>query len=83
MGRGVEAHPVAGRVQDGQQGRPDRALAVGAADMDAGVLLLRPIQFRQQRVHGLQAELDLEELQPVEIRPGLLIGHGAHRLFSR
>ena len=91
MGRGVDMHRSARRLEDRPQIGQDRALAVGAGDMDRGRRLALGVAERgQQPLDATQRQVDdlgVKARQPFQDgvavrgrRPEVAAGHGHRRM---
>ena len=81
MRRGVETDTQPGALADGVEHGRDAALAVGAGDVDEAARqrrrLVRVAHQRQQGADVLQAQLDAEKLDAVEVFDCLFVSHRA------
>ena len=79
VGRGIEPGTPTGGPVDGIEHGADRALAVGAGDVDEAEGILGITGKGGQTARGLQAGLESELAERVQIGQRFFVGHGADR----
>ena len=83
MGRGIEPHPITGRLQHRSGHGCSGSFAIRAGDMEGPVPGLRHPESSHQCRHRLKAQLDAVLLQTIQIGHGRGIGHAVTRTDGR